>query len=175
MDFQREYLARPGVAAALANPAPLEELDADDFDVVFVPVIVAGANATVMPGCTLVDVNATSPVNPPTRAMVMPVVEFAPIGMLRVVGDSARVKPGGAVIVSAMVVVRSVCPVAAPRTVRLYVPGTTAPVVVMESVEVPAVEVAGFGVKVPATPVGAPSRPRVTLPVKPPVLVIVTV
>lgn len=30
-------LARPEIAAALANPATLEELDADDFDVVFVP------------------------------------------------------------------------------------------------------------------------------------------
>jgi putative intracellular protease/amidase len=37
VDFQRDYLARPEVAAALANPAALEDLDADDFDVVFVP------------------------------------------------------------------------------------------------------------------------------------------
>lgn len=37
VDFQRDYLARPEIAAALANPATLEELDADDFDVVFVP------------------------------------------------------------------------------------------------------------------------------------------
>jgi putative intracellular protease/amidase len=37
VDFQRDYLARPEIAAALAEPASLEELDADDFDVVFVP------------------------------------------------------------------------------------------------------------------------------------------
>lgn len=37
VDFQRDYLARPEIAAALAGPAALEGLDADDFDVVFVP------------------------------------------------------------------------------------------------------------------------------------------
>lgn len=37
VDFQRDYLARPEIAAALANPAALEDLDVDDFDVVFVP------------------------------------------------------------------------------------------------------------------------------------------
>ena len=37
MDFQRDYLARPEIDAALAKPAALEDLDADDFDVVFVP------------------------------------------------------------------------------------------------------------------------------------------
>jgi putative intracellular protease/amidase len=37
VDFQRDYLARPEIAAVLAEPASLEELDADDFDVVFVP------------------------------------------------------------------------------------------------------------------------------------------
>ena len=37
VDFQRGYLARPEIAAALAKPAALEELDAHEFDVVFVP------------------------------------------------------------------------------------------------------------------------------------------
>ncbi len=37
VDFQRDYLARPEIDAALAKPARLEDLDADDFDVVFVP------------------------------------------------------------------------------------------------------------------------------------------
>ncbi len=37
VDFQRDYLARPEIDAALAKPAALEDLDADDFDVVFVP------------------------------------------------------------------------------------------------------------------------------------------
>jgi aldehyde dehydrogenase (NAD+) len=37
VDFQRDYLARPDIDAALATPAALEDLDADDFDVVFVP------------------------------------------------------------------------------------------------------------------------------------------
>lgn len=37
VDFQRAYLARPEIDAALAKPAALQDLDADDFDVVFVP------------------------------------------------------------------------------------------------------------------------------------------
>jgi putative intracellular protease/amidase len=37
VDFQRDYLRRPEIEAALARPACLEELDSGDFDVVFVP------------------------------------------------------------------------------------------------------------------------------------------
>jgi putative intracellular protease/amidase len=37
VDFQRAYLERPEIVAALAKPARLEDLDAKDFDVVFVP------------------------------------------------------------------------------------------------------------------------------------------
>ncbi len=37
VDFQREYLERPDITAVLSNPARLEDLDAADYDVVFVP------------------------------------------------------------------------------------------------------------------------------------------
>jgi putative intracellular protease/amidase len=37
VDFQREYLRRPEIEAALARPARLEELNSADFDVIFVP------------------------------------------------------------------------------------------------------------------------------------------
>ncbi|MGD9537312.1 MAG: type 1 glutamine amidotransferase domain-containing protein [Alphaproteobacteria bacterium] len=37
VDFQCAYLDRPEIKAVLAKPARLEALDADDFDVVFVP------------------------------------------------------------------------------------------------------------------------------------------
>lgn len=37
VDFQRAYLERPEVRAALGRPARLEDLDPDAFDVVFVP------------------------------------------------------------------------------------------------------------------------------------------
>jgi putative intracellular protease/amidase len=37
VDFQRDYLRRPKIEAALARPARLEELNPDDFDVIFVP------------------------------------------------------------------------------------------------------------------------------------------
>ena len=37
VDFQRSYLRRPEIVAALARPARLEELDPDEFDVIFVP------------------------------------------------------------------------------------------------------------------------------------------
>lgn len=37
VEFQRRYLQRPEIAALLAAPKKIEELSADDFDVVFVP------------------------------------------------------------------------------------------------------------------------------------------
>jgi len=37
VEYQRNYLRRPEVEAILAKPARLEDLDAKDFDVVFVP------------------------------------------------------------------------------------------------------------------------------------------
>lgn len=37
VDFQKDYLGRPEIAALLAKPARLEDLDARDFDAVFVP------------------------------------------------------------------------------------------------------------------------------------------
>ena len=37
VDFQSEYLDRAGIRSALANPARLEDLDAADYDIVFVP------------------------------------------------------------------------------------------------------------------------------------------
>jgi putative intracellular protease/amidase len=37
VDFQRDYLRRPEIEAVLAQPAPLEELNPDEFDVIFVP------------------------------------------------------------------------------------------------------------------------------------------
>jgi putative intracellular protease/amidase len=37
VDFQRDYLRRPEIEAALARPARLEELNPEEFDVIFVP------------------------------------------------------------------------------------------------------------------------------------------
>ena len=37
VDFQRDYLRRPEVEAALARPARLEDLNPEEFDVIFVP------------------------------------------------------------------------------------------------------------------------------------------
>ena len=37
VDFQCDYLRRPEVEAALARPARLEELNPEEFDVIFVP------------------------------------------------------------------------------------------------------------------------------------------
>jgi putative intracellular protease/amidase len=37
VDFQCAYLERPEITSLLANPARLEDLDPDDYDVVFVP------------------------------------------------------------------------------------------------------------------------------------------
>jgi putative intracellular protease/amidase len=37
VDFQRDYLSRPEIEAALVRPARLEELNPEEFDVIFVP------------------------------------------------------------------------------------------------------------------------------------------
>jgi putative intracellular protease/amidase len=37
VDFQRDYLRRPEIEAVLARPTRLEELNPEDFDVIFVP------------------------------------------------------------------------------------------------------------------------------------------
>jgi hypothetical protein len=37
VDFQRDYLRRPEIEAALARPVRLEGLDSEEFDVIFVP------------------------------------------------------------------------------------------------------------------------------------------
>jgi putative intracellular protease/amidase len=37
VDFQRDYLRRPEIEAALARPSRLEGLNSEDFDVIFVP------------------------------------------------------------------------------------------------------------------------------------------
>jgi putative intracellular protease/amidase len=37
VDFQRDYVRRPEIEAALARPARLEELNPEEFDVIFVP------------------------------------------------------------------------------------------------------------------------------------------
>jgi putative intracellular protease/amidase len=37
VDFQRDYLKRPEIEAALARPARLEHLNPDEFDVIFIP------------------------------------------------------------------------------------------------------------------------------------------
>ena len=37
VDFQRDYLQRPEIEAALARPARLEALDTEEFDVIFCP------------------------------------------------------------------------------------------------------------------------------------------
>jgi putative intracellular protease/amidase len=37
VDFQRDYLSRPEIEAALARPARLEQLNPEEFDVIFIP------------------------------------------------------------------------------------------------------------------------------------------
>ena len=143
-----------------------------DNEAVVPPVaIVPGVNTAVTPTGGASTDSATSPTNVPTRAMVTVLVTDAPTVADNVGEPTASVIAGIGDTTTVMVVVRSVCP-AVPRTVRLYVPGTVAAVVLTVSVDVPAV--AGFGANTPLTPAGAPSSDNCTLAAKPPVRVTVT-
>jgi hypothetical protein len=76
----------------------------------------------------------------------------------------------GAVIASMIGIVCVRLPLT-PVIVRVYVPNGTLASVVTESVDT---AVAGFGVKLPAAPVGSPVMLSVTWPLKPPVGLTVT-
>ena len=83
--------------------------------------------------------------------------------MLRLLGEDERLKSGGALTVSATVVVWLRLP-EVPVMVTVEVP--VAAVLLAVSVKA-LVDVAGFGLKEAVTPLGRPEADKLTLPVKP--------
>lgn len=132
----------------------------------------AGLNDAVTPLGRPVAVNVTLPVKPPRSVTVMVSVAVLPWVIGRVVGDAASVKPDEGFTVSAMVVVAVVLP-----EVPVMVTVTGPPkVAVLLAVSVSTLEVAeDAGLNDAVTPLGNPVAANVTLPVKPPRSVTVTV
>ena len=117
-------------------------------------------------------VRPTAVVKPPIRVIFTVAAPDPPCGMLSVVGATASVKPGAAVIVRLTVCVCAVTPSPWPRTVIVVVAAAAVPAAV--SVIVPVVALAAIVSGDAVTPFGSPSTETATEPVKPPVLVIET-
>lgn len=105
----------------------------------------------------------TLPVKPPDGWIVIVDVPELPRETLRLLGDAERLKLGAVFTVRVIVVV-CVRPGAVPVTVTVKVPVVA--LLFAESVSV-LVEVAGFGLNVPVTPLGKPEAENVTLLLKP--------
>jgi hypothetical protein len=105
----------------------------------------------------------TPPLKPFWGATVIVLVRLVPCVMLRLPGDAARLKFGGAITVSVIVVVLIKLP-EVPVIVTVAVPVVA--VLLAVSVIV-LVVVAGFALKMAVTPLGRPDADKVTPPLKP--------
>jgi len=155
-------VARPVVAVLLAVNVS-----------VLVVAVGFGLNAAVTPLGTPEAESVTLPENPPEGVTVIVVVALAPPSVTLICsGDAASVKPPPPVppvMVSEMVVVFTNAP-DVPVTVIVDVPAVAVLATFSERC-VPVVEV--FGLNAAVTPVGKPLAANDTVPVKPPVGVIV--
>ncbi len=163
----------PPVPLTVTDAVPaLAAPDAASVRVALVPVVEAGLNVAVTPLGSPVAVNATLLVNPPVRVIVIVLAPLAPRFTIKLAGDaeSAKSGAGGALTVRINVVER-VSPPPVPLMFTLDIPVAAA----LDAVSVsellpPIVEV---GLKVAVTPLGSPLALSATLPVNPPVRVIV--
>jgi hypothetical protein len=148
--------------------------EAVNVNTLLVPVAEAGLKLALTPLGNPPALKATAPVKPPVRVIAIVLVPLAPRLTVRLVGLAASEKScvGGWATVRLMVVVRARLPLV-PVTVTVAAPR----VAVLEAAKVsvalfPVVEV---GLKLAVTPLGNPLALKATLPVKPPVRVIVIV
>jgi hypothetical protein len=105
----------------------------------------------------------TAALNPFCPFTVMVLLPFPPGLTLRLAGNAESVKLGGAVMVSAIVVLPTVVP-EVPVTVTVVVPGVAFTAALNVSV---LVRVAAAGLKLPVTPAGSPVTEKVTEPLNP--------
>src|SRR5262245_36487138 len=162
---------RAPVTVTVAGPV-VAVLDAAKVRVLAFPVVEAGLKLAVTPAGKPPALNATLAVNPPLRVIVIALVSLAPRLIVKLVGFAAREQTGvgGAITVGLIVIV---C--VSPPPVPVMVTGNTPSVAVAEAVKVTVllVPVVEAGLKLAVTPPGNPLALNDTLPVKPPVRVIV--
>jgi hypothetical protein len=148
--------------------------EAVKVNTLLVPVAEPGLKLALTPLGNPPALKATAPVKPPVRVIAIVLVPLAPRLTVRLVGLAANEKScvGGWATVRLMVVVRARLPLV-PVTVTVAAPS----VAVLEAakVSVALFPVVDVGLKLAVTPLGNPLAPKATLPVKPPVRVIVIV
>jgi hypothetical protein len=165
----------PPVPVTVTVAAPRVAVpEAVNVNTLLVPVAEAGLKLALTPLGNPLALKATAPVKPPVRVIVIVLVPLAPRLTVRLVGLAANEKSGvgGWATVRLMVVVRARLPLV-PVTVTVAAPS----VAVLEAakVSVALFSVVEVGLKLAVTPLGNPLALKATLPVKPPVRVIVIV
>jgi hypothetical protein len=141
-------------------PVVAEALAASDS---ISPPFVLALNAAVTPFGRPETDTLTLPLKPFSATPVIALAALLPCAMLRAAGEAESVKLGGAVIVSAIVVVLFNVP-EEPVTVRSDVPVAAEALAVSVTV-LAAVVLAGLNIAV--TPLGRPDIARLTLPLNP--------
>jgi len=165
----------PPVPVMVSATAPsVAVLDAVTVISVLPPGAGFGLKLMVTPPGAAPELNVTLSAKPPVRVMVIVLVPLAPRATFRLVGEADSAKSGvaGWFTVRLIGVVR-VNPPPDPVTVTVAAPRVA--VLDAERVRTLLLPVAGFALKLAVTPVGNPPALIVTLPVKPPVRVIVIV
>jgi hypothetical protein len=149
-------------------------LDAVRVNVVPAPVDDSGAKAAVTPAGKPLAVKATLPVNPPVRVIATALVPIAPRLTVKLDGVAESAKSGvdGSLTVRLIVDVRVRPP---PVPVIVTVAGPSVAAVDAVNVTVLLIPVTDAGVNPAVTPAGSPLALNVTLPVNPPVRVMVIV
>jgi hypothetical protein len=136
------------------------------------PVVEAGLKLAVTPAGNPLALNATLPVNPPVRVIVIVLIPLAPRSIVKLVGFATSEKSGVGCWTTVRVIV-VVCVNPPPVPVMVTVAGPSVAVAEAVKVTVLLVPVVDAGLKLAVTPVGNPLALNATLPVKPPVRVIV--
>src|SRR5262245_38254311 len=159
------------VTVTVAGPV-VAVLDAAKVRELAFPVVDGGLKDAVTPVGNPLALNATLPVNPPVRVIVIVAIPLAPRLTVRLVGLAESEKSGvcGATTVRLIDVARVI-----PPPVPVMLTGNTPIVAVAEAVKVTVllVPVVEAGLKPAVTPAVNPLALNPTLPVKPPTRVIV--
>jgi len=138
------------------------------------PVVGDGLKVAVTPAGNPLALRPTLAVNPPVRVIVIVLITVPPGLTVTLEGLAEIVKSGGggALTVRPMGIL---CVIPPPIPVTVTVAGPVAAVLDAAKVRALLFPVAEAGLKVAVAPVGNPLAPNATLPVKPPVGVIVIV
>lgn len=140
--------------------------------VLLFPVVDDGLKLAVTPAGSPLALKATLLVNPPVRVIVIELVPLAPRLIVKLEGFRASEK-SGAELTTRPITVDRVNPPPAPVTLIMVVPAGA--LVDALSVSVVLFALVEEGLKLAVTPVGSPLALKATLPVKPPLRVMLIV